>query len=143
MSIAVSTTSQILRHPGIRWIGGGWTFFLAENIIITENREWLINDVLKSERAYHMCFNTLSTLATASIVYGYFRFPFFCFVFTKKKNFLFFWGMGETKDLYFGHQEKYQLFSVTKKWEQTSFLNRNWRTVVFLFCGKIESIEKK
>merc|ERR1719242_1360852 len=68
-----SNLKAILHHPGVRWIAGGWTFFIAENIIVTENREFLIHDVFKSERTYLGLFATLSTAATASIAWGYFK----------------------------------------------------------------------
>jgi uncharacterized membrane protein len=61
----------VLRHPGVRWIGLGWTAFIAENIILSENRQWIISEFGNS--TYHGAYNCLSTAATGSIVYGFFK----------------------------------------------------------------------
>ena len=33
----------ILKNKGVRWVGLGWTAFLAENIVLSENRTWIIS----------------------------------------------------------------------------------------------------
>jgi len=63
---------HLLNHAGVRWICGGWSFFIAENLVITENREWIIDGM--GEQKYHWMFNTLSTAACASIFYGYVKY---------------------------------------------------------------------
>jgi hypothetical protein len=45
------------------------TGFLAENVILSNNREYLIKEA--GESTYHGAYNLLSTLATGSILYGY------------------------------------------------------------------------
>ena len=60
----------------MRWAVGGWTFFIAENAIISHNRGELIevlDGTTGSERNYHLVYGSISTAACASIAYGYFR----------------------------------------------------------------------
>ncbi|KAI9204375.1 uncharacterized protein BJ171DRAFT_505642 [Polychytrium aggregatum] len=64
--------STAFAHKGVRFIFVGWTAFIAENLILSQNRDYLI-DKLGGEDNYHHCYNTLSTLACASIAWGYFR----------------------------------------------------------------------
>jgi hypothetical protein len=35
--------SSILKDKGVRWILFGWTSFITENVVITHNREYLID----------------------------------------------------------------------------------------------------
>jgi prenyl protein peptidase len=51
---------------------GGWLFFVAENVIISENREQLVEYL--GESNYRTLYSSLSTIAVASIGIGYFRF---------------------------------------------------------------------
>ena len=60
-----------LANKGVRWIAGGWVAFIAENIILSENREYLISQFGDSN--YHAGYGLLSTLACSSIAYGYFK----------------------------------------------------------------------
>ena len=46
-----AATSVVLRHPGVRLIGGGWAFFIAENVVISENREAIIASI--GDNYYH------------------------------------------------------------------------------------------
>lgn len=32
----------VLRHKGVLFIGVGWGGFIAENLILSENRQWII-----------------------------------------------------------------------------------------------------
>ena len=51
----------------------GWAFFLAENVILSENRTKIIellNDD-KEESRYHMVYGTCSTVATGAILYSF------------------------------------------------------------------------
>lgn len=65
------SASQILSKPAMRWAAGGWTFFIAENFILSENRTYLIENY--GDDAYHYAYGTLSTAAMTSVFYGYFR----------------------------------------------------------------------
>eukprot|EP00940_MAST-03C_sp_MAST-3C-sp2_P001735 g1735.t1 len=59
-------------HPGARWAFFGWSGFIAENVVLSHNREIVIREI--GNENYHLLYNTLSTLACASIGYGLFRF---------------------------------------------------------------------
>jgi len=61
---------SLLKQPGIRWAAGGWSFFIAENALLSENRTWLIEQL--GDESYHLMYGTLSTIATASIGYAYY-----------------------------------------------------------------------
>lgn len=50
----------------------GWTAFILENLILSENRQTII-DALGDDN-YHLAYSTLSTLACGSIMYGYLRY---------------------------------------------------------------------
>ena len=64
--------STLLAHKGVRWITIGWTGFIAENVILSHNREWIIDRFGKQK--YHGVYNILSSAACLSIAYGYFRY---------------------------------------------------------------------
>lgn len=49
----------------------GWSIFLAENIILSENRTAIIETV--GDKNYHRLYNTLSLSSTCLILYGYVR----------------------------------------------------------------------
>jgi hypothetical protein len=69
-----SVTRSVLSSPQLKWAVGGWIFFIAENAVLSENRTWIIEEVLGgSDEAYHAAYGTCSTAATASIVYGYYQ----------------------------------------------------------------------
>jgi len=61
--------STLLRSPSLKWAMGGWSFFIAENYILSENRTWIIEKL--GDDAYHYVYGTLSTAACTSIGYGY------------------------------------------------------------------------
>jgi len=63
--------AQILRHPGIALIGGGWSFFIAENLVLSHNREAIIDACGK--QTYLRVYGGLSTCACLSIGYGFLR----------------------------------------------------------------------
>eukprot|EP01134_Creolimax_fragrantissima_P006900 CFRG6900T1 len=63
---------KALQHPGPRYVAFGWTFFITENLVMSHNRDWIINNY--SEQNYHYVYNTLSTTACASIGYGFLKF---------------------------------------------------------------------
>ena len=57
----------------LRWAVGGWSFFIAENLILSENRGRIIEALGDDEREtnYHRLYGSFSTAATASILYAY------------------------------------------------------------------------
>lgn len=61
----------ILKNRGVQFIGAGWIGFIAENLILSENREYIIEHFGKDN--YHLLYNTLSTVACGSIFYGFLR----------------------------------------------------------------------
>eukprot|EP00993_Chasmostoma_nieuportense_P003541 NODE_4250_length_818_cov_19.526773_g4092_i0.p1 GENE.NODE_4250_length_818_cov_19.526773_g4092_i0~~NODE_4250_length_818_cov_19.526773_g4092_i0.p1 ORF type:complete len:258 (+),score=69.90 NODE_4250_length_818_cov_19.526773_g4092_i0:68-775(+) len=58
-------------HAGVKWIALGWGGFIAENLVLSHNRQSLIEHF--GARAYHGCYSVLSTTACCSIAYGYLR----------------------------------------------------------------------
>lgn len=78
-----STMLAALRStPTMRWAIGGWSFFIAENIILSENRSSLRialasgdgeSPDVEGDSRYHLLYGSISTLATASIGYAYLR----------------------------------------------------------------------
>lgn len=66
-----SIFQQAIADKAVRWIGIGWLGFISENVIISENREWIIENYGNSN--YHMAYSFLSTLTSGSILYGYIR----------------------------------------------------------------------
>ncbi|ORY42055.1 hypothetical protein BCR33DRAFT_718673 [Rhizoclosmatium globosum] len=67
--MAAAGFKQILSHRGAKWIFIGWTGFIAENLILSENRESLVASF--GEDSYRKVYGTLSTVACGSIAYGY------------------------------------------------------------------------
>jgi uncharacterized membrane protein len=63
--------SLILADKGVRWIVGGWIFFMGENIVLSHNRSEIIQ--YTGDREYHLMYSALSTTACGSILWGYFR----------------------------------------------------------------------
>jgi hypothetical protein len=61
---------SVFKYPAVRWAAGGWSFFIAENALLSENRTWLIQKL--GDEQYHLVYGTLSTVATASIGYAYY-----------------------------------------------------------------------
>lgn len=64
---------QYLKDKGVKYIGMGWVCFIGENIIVSHNREWLIEQ-LGSERRYRELYSLCSTIAMGSITYGYIQY---------------------------------------------------------------------
>ena len=73
MAATAASTASPLAHRGAQLIIGGWTFFLVENVVLSENRERLVT-YLGGETTYRALYGTLSTAACCSIAVGYFRF---------------------------------------------------------------------
>ena len=68
----MSISKIFLQEKGVKWILSGATFFIAENLILSENREKIISHF--SDDIYHNIYNFFSLASTASILFGYFRY---------------------------------------------------------------------
>ena len=68
---SITLTKIRTPHPLVRWAVGGWTLFVVENAVLSENRTWLID--LMGDENYHTFYGTFSTIATVSIGYAYFK----------------------------------------------------------------------
>ena len=68
MSTAAASQSSVMR-----WAVGGWSFFIVENIVLSQNRSTIIQLLEDDEREskYHALYGTISTAACASIGYAY------------------------------------------------------------------------
>ena len=64
---------QYMSNKGVKFITFGWIGFIAENVIISHNREQIIN-FLGNEKLYKQLYSGLSTVAVSSIAYGYFKY---------------------------------------------------------------------
>ena len=73
MSLAAASSVTHLPLPTLLRLSlGGWSFFIAENTLLSHNRTWIIEDVFKgNEKNYHYAYGATSTAATAMIVHGY------------------------------------------------------------------------
>lgn len=63
--------AQVLAHPSVYLCGGGWLFFVAENAVLSENRQVFIDRL--GDRGYKSCYGLLSTCSLASVAYGLWR----------------------------------------------------------------------
>jgi len=71
MATSIVAARAALTSSPMKWAVGGWSFFIAENYILSENRTYLISNL--GDDAYHVAYGTLSTAAMGSAFYGYFR----------------------------------------------------------------------
>ena len=62
--------TSIVRSSSFQWAVGGWSFFIVENLVLSENRGFLIEKL--GDDGYHAAYGTLSTAAMASVAYAYF-----------------------------------------------------------------------
>lgn len=69
--MAATPFKSVLQHRGVRLIGGGWVFFITENVVLSGNRDGIIASI--GEVNYTRTYSALSTCACASIAYGYLR----------------------------------------------------------------------
>ncbi len=65
-------TASLLANKGVKWVTMGWLGFIGENLIMSHNREYLIQHF--GDQNYHLTYNALSTVACSSIAYGYFKY---------------------------------------------------------------------
>lgn len=57
---------------GLKYVTIGWTGFIAENFILSQNRTEIINEIGDSN--YHLLYNSLSSIACCSILFGFVRY---------------------------------------------------------------------
>eukprot|EP00551_Chaetoceros_affinis_P006486 CAMPEP_0203662576 /NCGR_PEP_ID=MMETSP0090-20130426/495_1 /ASSEMBLY_ACC=CAM_ASM_001088 /TAXON_ID=426623 /ORGANISM="Chaetoceros affinis, Strain CCMP159" /LENGTH=370 /DNA_ID=CAMNT_0050525387 /DNA_START=88 /DNA_END=1203 /DNA_ORIENTATION=+ len=56
----------------IKWAVGSWSFFIAENVILSENRTFIIQNICdNNDDYYHYIYGLCSTTALGSIIYAY------------------------------------------------------------------------
>jgi len=67
--MAAAGAAAATTNAAMRWAAGGWSLFIAENLILSENRTWLIQQL--GDEGYHGLYGTLSTVAMGSVAYGY------------------------------------------------------------------------
>eukprot|EP00040_Diaphanoeca_grandis_P005604 m.33642 g.33642 ORF g.33642 m.33642 type:complete len:288 (-) comp16850_c0_seq1:168-1031(-) len=67
--MATAAPTRLLA-PSVKIIGLGWCGFIAENLILSENRTEIIAKI--GDDNYHHVYNTLSTTACSAIAYGYY-----------------------------------------------------------------------
>jgi len=63
--MAIPSAMLTLRNPGVRWVAVGWTGFITENLLLSENRQAIIEAI--GDREYHLIYSSLSTIACSSI----------------------------------------------------------------------------
>jgi uncharacterized membrane protein len=67
----LASAAAARKSPLLRWAAGGWTFFILENGILSENRTYLIQQL--GDDQYHAMYGTFSTVASFSIGYAYYK----------------------------------------------------------------------
>mmetsp|Transcript_34848 Transcript_34848/g.81410 ORF Transcript_34848/g.81410 Transcript_34848/m.81410 type:complete len:273 (-) Transcript_34848:42-860(-) len=74
MSAALSSKlAEIFRDRGVRWVLGGWALFTVENIILSENRDWIRRSWGGGggQGAYQGFYSIFSAATLGSTIYGY------------------------------------------------------------------------
>jgi hypothetical protein len=66
---AAAAVSFIMTRSQLGWAAGGWAFFIVENAVLSENRDYIIDHL--SSQGYYALYGTASTAATVGILYGY------------------------------------------------------------------------
>ena len=70
--MSLKSITSLTKNPSyVKWAIGCWSFFIAENFILSENRSTIISHV--GDDNYHYVYGTCSTIAVSSIAYTYFR----------------------------------------------------------------------
>ena len=64
---------NLIKDKGVKYITFGWLGFIAENIVVSHNREYIISH-LGGEKSYKYLYSFCSSMATISIFYGYFKY---------------------------------------------------------------------
>lgn len=63
---------QAFQSNPTKWAIGSWSFFIAENLVLTENRSIIIERLFQgNEDQYHYLYGFLSTIACGSVGYAY------------------------------------------------------------------------
>lgn len=70
-AVASSARQILLENKSLRFIAGGWTFFIAENFVLSHNRTEIIDKI--GDGGYHTVYNSLSSAACMSLGYGYYK----------------------------------------------------------------------
>ena len=73
-------TSTTFSKP-IQWAIGSWSFFILENVVLSENRTYIISQIFhNNDDYYHYLYGLCSTTAVTSIGYAYYKHikPFSC-----------------------------------------------------------------
>ena len=66
----MATTYTLCR--GSKWIAAGWIGFITENLVLSENRQYIIDNYGKDK--YMAAYSSLSALSCGSIGYGLLRY---------------------------------------------------------------------
>lgn len=70
MATSIAARAALTSSP-MKWAVGGWSLFIVENYVLSENRTYLISKF--GDDGYHVVYGTLSTVAMGSALYGYLR----------------------------------------------------------------------
>lgn len=74
MSTAATAAAKTSLIKPIKWAVGSWSFFIAENIILSENRTYIIRNICdNNDDYYHYIYGLCSTTALGSIIYAYYK----------------------------------------------------------------------
>lgn len=65
-----SILQQLVKTKGFKLITFGWIGFITENVLLSHNREYIINEY--GSNNYHTTYNILSSISCGSIAIGYF-----------------------------------------------------------------------
>ena len=65
----MSLVQQAIKTTSFNWAVGGWSFFIAENLFLSENRAFIIDAI--GDDNYHYLYGLISTAACGSIGYAY------------------------------------------------------------------------
>jgi uncharacterized membrane protein len=65
-------SAGLFNNKGVKFVAIGWVGFIAENLVLSHNREYLIKNY--GDDNYHIVYNILSTAACSSIAYGFFKY---------------------------------------------------------------------
>lgn len=71
MLFTLNMAASLASSSAMKWAAGGWSFFIVENLVLSENRTALIEQL--GEDGYHYLYGTLSTGAMVSVGYAYLR----------------------------------------------------------------------
>lgn len=70
--MSTQSKTKLLLSP-IKWAIGSWSFFIGENLLLSENRTYIIQNICQNnDDYYHYLYGLCSTTAVGSIVYAYY-----------------------------------------------------------------------